>query len=449
MNIKSVCVIGMGFIGTTLAAVLAEAGFEVFGIEKDEAKLNQLKQGTPGFYEKGLPELLKSQLGKNLHLFDKIPTDRKIDAFIIAVATPVDKETKTPNLDYVKRAIIDIGPHITENQLFVLRSTVPIGASRTVVLPLLRLLHKESQAVNLSFCPERTAEGKALSELKSLPQIIGALNQPAMDLSVELFAKVNPSVVKTSSLEAAETVKLINNSYRDFNFAYANQIALICKGLDLDADEIIHAANFEYARSNIANPGFVGGDKAGFVGGVCLEKDPHILINSSNINANLIKAARDLNESLIVHVFESVKKYLEDENIAFNKVNVFISGFAFKGHPETDDMRGSPAIELMNLLKGSGIINIYGHDYVVKKEEIEKLGIDFCSVQEGLNRIDVAVFMNNHHSYQDLPIEDLASKMRKGAMIFDGWQLFKEKLKNIDNINYESIGFRKPKNKQA
>src|SRR3989344_5216303 len=133
MKINTICVVGMGFIGTTLAAVLAEAGFEVLGIEKNSEKANMLKNGQPGFYEKGLAELLSVHIGKNLNIFSAIPSDKKIDAFIICVATPIDKETKTPNLDYVKKAVIDIGPHLSENSLVVLRSTVPIGSTRNII----------------------------------------------------------------------------------------------------------------------------------------------------------------------------------------------------------------------------------------------------------------------------------------------------------------------------
>lgn len=449
MKIKSVCVIGMGFIGTTLAAVLAEAGFQVLGVEKDKVKLEKLNQRKPHFYEKGLEEILKSQTGKNLHFSEKIPSDKTIDAFIIGVMTPIDENNKKPNLEYVKTAAEDIFSHLKDNQLVVLRSTVPVGTSRNLILP---ILQKSGKNVHLSFCPERTVEGKAIEELKTLPQIIGGLDEESVRLSEELFSKITPVVVKTSSLEAAEIIKLVNNSYRDFSFAFANQIALICKNLNLDAKEVITSANKGYKRSNILQPGFVGGSKPGFVGGVCLEKDPHILldlVNENGIDGSLIKAVRTINENLPSQVFERSKQHLESNNKGFDNAKIFISGFAFKGHPETDDMRGSPALKLLDILKKFNFKNIFGHDFAVKEEQIKNLGLVPCSLEKGMQDADVVIFMNNHKKYEDIDITALTKHVSHGALIFDGWQLFDEKLKDANHIEYESIGFKKIRRQEA
>lgn len=445
MKIRSVCVIGMGFIGTTLAAVLAEAGFEVFGIERDTKKLEQLKKGKPHFYEKGLEEVLLEKTGRNLHFFESIPADKKIDAFVITVFTPVDEVTKKPDLTHVKGAIEDLLPHLKDDQLVVLRSTVPVGASRNMVLPILK---KSGKNVYLSFCPERVAEGKAIEELKTLPQIIGGIDKESVGLSQELFSKVTPHLVVTSSLEAAEIIKLINNSYRDFSFAYANQIALICKNLNLDAKEVIEAANKDYPRSNILQPGFVGGNKPGFVGGVCLEKDPYILldlVDQSGIDGGLIRAARAINESLATQVFERALTHVKENKNS----KVFISGFAFKGHPETDDMRGSPAVKLLNIFKQARFANMFGHDFVVSKEALETTGIKYASLEEGVKDADVVIFMNNHKKYHELDITTLAKFAKRGALVFDGWQLFDEQLKENNHVHYESIGFKKSASKEA
>lgn len=433
----------MGFIGTTLAAVLAEAGFCVFGIERDEEKLELLRQAKPHFHENGLPEVLSEQLNKNLFVFNKIPDNRSIDAFIISVATPINMETKKPDLSYVESAVKDILLHLKEGQLIMLRSTVPVGTTRNVVFP---MLQEKCKNINLSFCPERTVEGRALEELKNLPQIIGGLNEESAKLSAKIFSQITPAVVRTSSLEVAEIIKLINNSFRDFNFAFANQTALICKSLGLDTNEVIEAANFGYNRSNVLCPGFVSSGKAGFVGGVCLEKDPHILASSSNADASLIRAARDLNEGLIEHVFQRATTHLKENKISTDEARIFISGFAFKGYPETDDMRGSPTLRLLDFFKKGGIKKIYGHDFVVKQENIEKLGVEVCQIEDGFKTADVLIFMNNHKKYNDISIVNLVKSMKECSLLFDGWQLFSDKIKDI-NINYESIGFRKDKRK--
>ena len=241
---------------------------------------------------------------------------------------------------------------------------------------------------------------------------------------------------------------MINNSYRDFNFAFSNQVALICKDLGLDAKEVVDSANFGYKRSNVLQPGFVAGGKAGFVGGVCLEKDPYILVDSSSIGGGLIKAAREINEGLIDHVFDGVKKHILDNNIPLKDARIFISGLAFKGHPETDDMRGSPALRLIDKFKKAEMGEIYAHDFVIKSDEIEKLGAKPCSIEEGFKLSDVLIFMNNHKKYNDLAVEALVLQMKENALLYDGWQFFSDKIKKMD-IHYESIGFKKTKNRLA
>jgi len=430
MKINTVCVIGLGYVGLTLATILAKSGFEVFGIEKDKKKLSLLKKRKPHFHEKGLAELLKKTEGKQLHLLQNIPSNKRIDCFIIAVSTPVDEITKEPKIDSIIAATEEIAPYVTSGQLVVLRSTIPVGATRKIVLPILK---KRSEHFLLSFCPERTAEGKALEELKTLPQVVGGLDQASTDASVELFSKISPLIVGVSSLEAAEIVKLVNNSYRDLVFAYANQVAFICKSLGLNAKEVIDAANLGYPRSDVKSPGVVGG--------FCLEKDPHILMKSAKYDVSLIKAAKELNESVVGHILHAVQRHLKARGKDSTTARVFICGFAFKGEPETDDLRSSQAIKLLKLLKDKGFSNIYGHDPLVTKKLLRGLGIRPVSIGAGFKDADVAIFMNNHKSYSGLKIEPLSKKMRKGGLIFDGWHMFYDQLWDSNYVKYESLGF--------
>jgi len=138
MKLNNVCIIGLGYVGLTLAVVLAESGFKVFGIEKNKEVLDQLKKGNPHFHEKNLARLLNKHNGKNLFLFGEIPANEQIDCFIIAVSTPVDKATKKPKMEFVINGIEEVSSHLKPKQLIILRSTVPIGTSRNVVLPMLK-----------------------------------------------------------------------------------------------------------------------------------------------------------------------------------------------------------------------------------------------------------------------------------------------------------------------
>ena len=135
-RINNICVIGLGYVGLTMAVTLAENKFTVFAIEKNREILGKLKNGEPHFHEKGLAELIIKNKDKNLYLFEKIPAGVKIDAFVISVATPIDKITKMPKIDYIKNAVNEILPHLKEEQLVILRSTVPVGTTRKVILPI-------------------------------------------------------------------------------------------------------------------------------------------------------------------------------------------------------------------------------------------------------------------------------------------------------------------------
>ena len=429
-KVDNVCVIGLGYVGLTLAVTLAEKGLTVFGIEKNEKILGDLKKGKSHFHEKGLNELIQKTKGTTLLLSKEIPAGKAINCFIIAVSTPIDAITKLPRIDYIEKATQEIVPHLQPGQLVVLRSTIPVGATRNVVLP---ILQKKCSGFYLSFCPERTAEGKALEELKTLPQVVGGLDEASTDAAVELFSKISPLIVRTESLEVAEIVKLVNNSYRDMMFAYANQIALICKSLHLDAKDVIDAANLGYPRADIKLPGLVGG--------FCLEKDPYILMTSAKSDISLIKAAKQINENTIYHILASIKSHVTRKPL--KDVKFFISGFAFKGDPETDDLRSSQAIKLLELLKKNKANNILGHDFIVSQKQMKNLGVVPVSIEKGLKEADVAVFMNNHRSYANVNMELLAKKMKKGSLIFDGWHIFPEQLKHNDHIAYESIGFSK------
>lgn len=432
MRIKNICMVGMGYVGLTLSVVLADRGFEVYGVEVDKSVVKQLNQGKPHFHEKGLDALLKKHLNKNLFVTEKIPEQQQ-DVFIISVGTPINKDNKRPILNHVINAVTDVSNYLKDGNLIVLRSTVPVGTTRNVVKP---IFDKVNKKYFLAFCPERTAEGKALIELKELPQVIGGLDEESADKAEELFRKVTPTTIEVSSLESAEMVKLLNNSYRDLTFAYSNEVAMICEKAGLDVIEVIKAANLGYFRSDIPLPGFVGG--------ACLEKDPHILIDFSNRKGyfpKLIKQARDLNEHLPLHVAEKIKSKLETIKKNIKDCKIFVMGFGFKGQPETDDIRGSLTIDLVENLKKYGCRSIYGHDFAVGNKKIEEIGVKTCSLEDGFKNADCVIFANNHQSYYGLNIEHLISLMNKPAVFFDVWYIFDPKEIIRADIIYGGVGF--------
>ena len=249
----------------------------------------------------------------------------------------------------LRKSILDICPHLKSQDLIILRSTVPVGCTRDLVVKLIeqKTKLKFGKDLFISFCPERTVEGQAIDELKRLPQIVGNYCKKSSELTKKIFSEYNSTVIEVENLEAAELAKLIDNSYRDTIFAYSNQLSKLSEKLNLNLVDIIEKVNLGYQRNNIPKP-------SPGVGGPCLSKDSYIL--SSNFNElkigseKLILLSRKVNESMIYNLFSRIKRKLK--LLKKNKdCKIFITGFAFKGSPETSDMRSSTTLDLLHLLK--------------------------------------------------------------------------------------------------
>ncbi|MFA5062253.1 MAG: nucleotide sugar dehydrogenase [Patescibacteria group bacterium] len=432
---KNICVVGLGYVGLTLSVVLAEKGFRVYGSTNDEGLAERLRNGMPHFHERGLDVLLKKFVNKNLFISAAIPEDVPMDVFIISVGTPLDKITKKPIINHIESAVTDVAKRLRPGNLVVLRSTVPVGLTRSYVLPILQKYQPER--FYLAFAPERTIEGKALSELKFLPQVIGALDEDSLNLASEIFIQVTKTIIRVSSLETAEMIKILDNSFRDLTFAFANEMGMVARKLGLNAVELIEAANFGYSRTNVPVPGFVGG--------ACLEKDPHILVDfatAAGYTPRLVSMAREVNESLPAFTAGLMKSHLAAHSKDITRAKIFISGLAFKGRPETDDLRGSPTVDFLNCIKEAGAQNIFGHDFVVKREAIAGLGITPCTLEEGLRGADCVLFMNNHEGYDSFDYERFLPYLNPNAFFFDGWHLFSPEIVKSYNIAYEGLGAR-------
>lgn len=440
---KEIAIIGMGYVGLTLSVVLTKNGFKVYGIEIKKEIVENLKKGNPHFHEKRLKPLLRQQqkLG-NLKIRESLPNSNdKIDIYIICVGTPLKKESRTPNIDYIRNVVVSVANHMNQNSLIILRSTVPVGTSRNVVLPLLEKQSglKAGKDFSFAFAPERTIEGNAILELETNPQIIGGFDEKSVSLASDLFRKLTPTVINVSRLEAAEMIKILDNTYRDVRFAYANEIAMICEKLNLDATELINAANTHYPRNNIPVP-------SPGVGGACLSKDPHILIDfakKAGYDTKIVKESRRINEYIPVQIVKRIKTKLNEFNKDIKNAKIFIVGFAFKGEPETSDMRDSTTLWVLDELKKyANADNIYGFDPAVDNEQLKHFGIKVCNtMEEGYSNADVILFLNNHRSYLDLDLFEICSKMNKPALFYDAWRMFeKELFKNIGDIHYIGVG---------
>lgn len=430
----NVCIVGLGYVGLTLALTLSDLGIKVSGFDKNKETSHQLNQGIATISENGLEKLLKKNLNKTFHIIDNLD-DANFEIFVISVGTPLNNNHK-PIMEYIISASNEIGFKIKKDQMVILRSTVPVGTTRNVIIPILEKNSglKAGEDFEVVFAPERTAEGIALSELRKNPQIIGSLTEKGITESTKLFSKMTKTILPVSNIETAEMMKLIDNSYRDVHFAYANEIALICEMLKIDAHECIEKANFEYPRNQIPMP-------SPGVGGPCLSKDPHILVHVANnfgYEPKLISHSRWINENVPTFLASKIFKKIENSNKKIENIKIFIIGFAFKGNPETDDVRESSTIVLLNKLKEKNS-NIFGYDPAVSKKQIESLGVTYTEIEDGFTNSDCIIFMNNNKSYLSYDIEHLMGKTNKPCVFVDTWSMFKEFL-NRENIIYTGVG---------
>ncbi|MBO7097359.1 MAG: nucleotide sugar dehydrogenase [Alphaproteobacteria bacterium] len=427
-------IIGLGYVGLTLALVAASKGITVYGIEIDEHIKDLLKQNKSHFYEKGINELLQTHNNKTFHVVENFPKNVPFDAFIVTVGTPLTQsDAKTPNFDYILSAVSSLKGIYDGSQMVILRSTVSVGTTRNFVLPLLeKMSSKNKEDILVGMCPERTIEGRALVELTSLPQIISGNNIGSINAAKTLFSKITPNIVIADSLEEAELAKLYCNVYRDMTFAIGNAFCLAAQSFGIDGVKVIDRANEGYPRSNIAKPGFVRGP--------CLEKDAHILLNNMPecLSKHLILSARQLNESIENLVCSWVKKTIGP---ADSHGFITLSGMAFKGNPETSDLRGSSAVCIAQKLASAGY-KLYLHDFVVNPEDLQKLNVgqavsadklfEACAQSKGL------LILNNHQRYASLNPKDLLS-LNKDFHILDIWNICRNRCTH-HNILIDTIG---------
>ena len=427
-----IAVVGLGYVGLTLSVALAKKGVTVLGYDREPRVVGALQTGRPHLYEPGVAEELPALLEERLRVVPELPRE-PVDGAVLCVSTPVDPVTREPVLEPLRDAARAVAAAFDSDTLVVVRSTVPVGASRAVVLP--ELVARWGRA-RLAFCPERTIQGQALRELEELPQIVGGLDGPSRDAAAALFRRLTPRIVPVSSLEAAEMVKLINNCHTDLIYSYGNEVALMAERFGLDPLELIRAANLEYPRPDLARPGFVGGG--------CLSKDPYILIESARAVGHepwLVPRSRALNEHLPRHVARRFLELLRETRGGLEGGRVLLLGFAYKGWPPTDDMRGAPVLPMLDVLRGAGLA-LRGHDFLVAREVLAGLGVTPASLSEGFAGADGILVITDHPEYAKLDLPALLASLRKPALVYDCWRVLdQEAVRAAGEVRYASIGY--------
>lgn len=424
-------IIGLGYVGLTLGIAAATKGIDVYGIETNEYIKECLKNNKAHFYEPGLDNLIRRTNNKKFHVVDNFDSE-DFDAFVITVGTPLKSNSKLPNYDYIRSAIHTIKNIYDGNQLVILRSTVSVGTTRKIVLPYLsEISGKPEEDLFVSMCPERTIEGKAIEELTHLPQVVSGNNKRSIEIAQHLFRKLTPCVIEADSLEEAELIKLYCNTYRDMSFAIGNSFCMAAQEFNVDGVAAIEHANYGYDRSNIAKPGFVAGP--------CLEKDAYILINNMPecSSKDLILSARKFNESMVDIVVRWVTCRINDST---KNKNIVLSGMAFKGQPETSDLRGSSSVYIAKKLKDIGYTLVL-HDFVASLHEMKalQLGEVYDDLVEACQNAALLLVLNNHKMYGSVMDNSVFHYSNCGFEILDAWNVCTE-LHYCSEIRISTLG---------
>jgi len=300
-------VVGSGYVGLPTAALFADAGFQVVAIDVKPDLVNAVNDGNCPLKEPGLNELVARNVhARRLKATLSYDAVAQSDAVIISVQTPLNKNRK-PNLSYLMKALKNIGKNLKKNMIIVVSSTVPPSTMNEMVKPALEALTGMKAEVDfyLAYVPERIAPGNALKEFVESPRLVGGIGPNSTKIAAELFRTVCKTVIETDA-STAEVAKLAENTFRDINIAYANQLAIICEKLNVDVMEVIKLAN-THPRVNIHLPG-------PGVGGPCLPKDPYFLIYKSKPpRPNLIATSRKINDYMPSHIIETILTALEKQ----------------------------------------------------------------------------------------------------------------------------------------
>lgn len=347
MKFSSLSVIGLGYIGLPTAAIFASRKIKVIGVDVNQKTVDIINQGKIHIVEPDLDSAVQSSVISGYLKATIIP--EPADAFIIAVPTPFKGSNYEPDLSYIESASKAIAPVLVEGNLVILESTSPVGATEQMATWLAEArpdltfpqTHGEHSDIRIAYCPERVLPGQVMRELIENDRVIGGLTQKCSDCAVSLYKTVVQGECFVAHARTAEMAKLTENSFRDVNIAFANELSLICDQLDINVWELIKLSN-RHPRVNILQPG-------PGVGGHCIAVDPWFIVSKTPEHAHLIRTAREVNDSKPAWVIHKVKTaiagYLDANPLkTADQIIVACYGLAFK--PDIDDLRESPALSI-------------------------------------------------------------------------------------------------------
>ncbi len=399
-----VAVLGLGYVGLPLAVVFAEAGFEVVGIDPDKRKVDSLNAGTsyiPDVPSKNIADLVQRGVFQATSDFSVL---KDVQAVSICVPTPLRK-TGDPDMSFIDAATSELAKYVHEGMVIVLESTTYPGTTREFVLPMLTAKSGLTVGENLFLCfsPERVDPGREDWTTINTPKVLGGITEACTEVAQAWYGGAIKTVVPVSSAEAAEMSKLLENTFRMINIGLVNELAIMCDRLGVDVWEVIDAA--------ATKPfGFMKFTPGPGLGGHCIPIDPLYLswkMKAVNYNARFIELASEINTGMPRYVVGKVQDALNEQRKALKGSQVLILGAAYK--PDIDDLRESPALDVMALLREKGALVSYHdpHCPSLKSNDGEMMS-SVPNLMDAVRAADCVVIITNHSSYDYAAILDAA-----------------------------------------
>jgi UDP-N-acetyl-D-glucosamine dehydrogenase len=397
-----VAVVGLGYVGLPLAVAFAEAGFPVIGIDVDDSKVQSLNQGISYVEDVASGQVAPLVESGLLRASTQYEALAGAEAISICVPTPLRK-TGDPDISYIIEAANNIAAWGGTGKIIVLESTTYPGTTEEIILP--RLVHNGDvvgQDVFVAFSPERIDPGRSDYTIYTTPKVIGGVTEPCLEVAMALYGAVVERPVPVSNTATAEMVKLLENTFRAVNISLVNEVALMCDKLGLDAWEVVEAA--------ASKPyGFMPFYPGPGMGGHCIPVDPHYLswkLRTLNYTARFIELASEINSHMPEYVVGKIVGALNDDSKAVRGSHILILGVAYK--PNVGDLRESPALDIIHLLKERGAELTFNDPHV---DDITEEGVDVPSValtDSNLQEADCVVVVTHHDAFDWQRIADQA-----------------------------------------
>ncbi len=391
MSVQRICVLGLGYIGLPTASLLATKGYSVHGVDVTQRVVDTINQGAIHIVEPDLDVMVRAAVASGNLKAGLTPVEA--DLFIIAVPTPF-KDEHVPDVSYVDSATDAIAPFVKEGDIVILESTSPVGTTERVAERLAAARPELQGKLSIAHCPERVLPGRILRELVDNDRVVGGIDRASTDAAAGFYETFVRGEVLRTTARTAEMCKLVENSFRDVNIAFANELSLICDDLGINVWELISLAN-RHPRVSILTPG-------PGVGGHCIAVDPWFVVHTAPTQAKLIRQARAINDGKTDWVIERV---LEKAN-RFREPVVACLGLAYK--PDVDDLRESPALRVYEeLVERLGVERVLAVEPNLKTSDERPL----TELDEALRRADVVVALVSHRPFRHVDPEILKAKV--------------------------------------